>query len=160
MIEYDKADMKRVTRSFKDMDDQAATQAKAVSGSLVEYLKGKIIAKAGSMKGNKAPLKIAQGSRIVKSSKIGEINLGYAAQKFSGGGTTQINPRQEGGKGVLGGYEFGSNKYTQFPIWSGSNPGGGAGSKGWFIYPALRAEQPYLIGKWEESFSKIVKEFK
>jgi hypothetical protein len=117
VIEYDKADLKAVTRSFKAMDDQAAAQAKSVSASLVEYLKGKIIARAGTLKTSKAPLRIAQGSRIVKSSKIGEINLGYASQKFSGGGTTQINQGKEpGGKlGILGGYEFGSNKYTQFP---------------------------------------------
>jgi hypothetical protein len=56
-------------------------------------------------------------------------------------------------------FEFGSNKYKQFPIWSGSNPGGGAGSKGYFIYPTLREEQPYLIGEWEKGFDKIIKEW-
>ena len=160
MIEYDRQDLNAVKRSFKAMDDKAAAQAKAVSASLVEYLKGKIIARAGTLKTSRAPLRIAQGSRIVKSSKIGEINLGYASQKFSGGGTTQINQGKEpGGKlGILGGYEFGSNKYTQFPVWSGTGANGG--SKGWFIYPTLTAEQPHLIGEWEKSFDKIVKEWK
>ena len=159
MIEYDKADLRAVTRSFKAMDDQATAQAKSVSGSLVEYLKGKIIARAGTLKNNKAPLRIAQGSRVVKSSKIGEMNLGYASQKFSGGGDTRINQGKEpGGKlGILGGYEFGSNIFKQFPVWSGRGANGG--SKGWFIYPTLTKEQPHLIGEWEKSFNKIVKEW-
>jgi hypothetical protein len=157
VIEYDKSDLRAVTRSFKAMDDQAAEEAKSKSGALVEYLKSKIIARAGTLKTNKAPLRIAQGSKVVKSSKIGEINLGYASQKFTGGGTTQINQGGEGGKGILGGYEFGSNRYKQFPVWSGKGKNGG--SKGWFIYPTLTDEQPYLIGQWETAFSNIVKEW-
>lgn len=141
------------------MDAEAAKEAKEKSGSLVEYLKGKIITKAGSMKNNKAPLRIAQGASVAKSSKIGEINLGFARQKFSGGGTTQVNQGDEGGIGILGGYEFGSNTYRQFPIWSGSNPAGGAGSKGYFIYPTLREEQPYLIKQWEISVVNVVKKW-
>ena len=71
-------------------------------------------------------------------------------QKFSGGGTTQM---------LWAGTEFGSNKYKQFPIWSGNNPRGGRGSKGWFIYPTLRRLQPEILEKWETSFSEILKEW-
>ena len=73
------------------------------------------------------------------------MSFGFASQKFSGGGTTQQ---------LWGGYEFGSNKYRQFPIWSGRE---GRGSRGWFIYPTLKAEQPQIIAQWQEAFSKIVK---
>jgi hypothetical protein len=73
------------------------------------------------------------------------MSFGFASQKFSGGGTTQQ---------LWGGYEFGSNKYKQFPIWSGRQ---GRGSKGWFIYPTLKAEQPQIISQWAEAFSQIVK---
>jgi hypothetical protein len=73
------------------------------------------------------------------------MSFGFASQKFSGGGTTQK---------LWGGYEFGSNKYKQFPIWSGRE---GRGSKGWFIYPTLKAEQPQIISQWAEAFSQIVK---
>jgi hypothetical protein len=159
-ITYNKADLRGITRAFKGMDEQATKQAKEKSGGLVDYLRSKIIAKAGTLRTSRIMAgRIAQGSKVAKSSKIGEINLGYAAQKFSGGGTTQINQRQEGGVGILAGTEFGSNKFKQFPIWSGSNPGGGRGSKGYFIYPTLREEQPYLIGEWEKSFDKIIKEW-
>jgi hypothetical protein len=156
-ITYDKADLRAITRAFKAMDDEAATQAKEKSGALVEFLRGKIISAAGGLKNNKAATRIAQGSKVAKSSKIGEINLGYASQKFTGGGTTQINQGTEGGIGILAGTEFGSNKFKQFPVWSGRGKNGG--SKGWFIYPTLSEEQPYLIAQWEKGFDQVIKEW-
>lgn len=39
-----------------------------------------------------------------------------------------------------GGLEFGSNRFAQFSPWSGPGPGG-AGSAGWFLFPAARAEK-------------------
>ena len=155
-ITYDKADLRAITRAFKAMDDEAATQAKEKSGALVEFLRGKIISAAGGLKNNKAATRIAQGSKVAKSSKIGEINLGYASQKFTGGGTTQINQGTEGGIGILAGTEFGSNKFKQFPVWSGRGKNGG--SKGWFIYPTLIEQQPYLIAQWEKGFDQVIKE--
>jgi hypothetical protein len=87
----------------------------------------------------------AHGEQVIK---VGEISYGFVSQKFSGGGTTQQ---------LWGGEEFGSNKFKQFPIWSGRY--GGVGSRGWFIYPTLRAEQPHIIEEWENAFTKILKEW-
>jgi hypothetical protein len=128
------------------MDEEAVKQAKSVSNGLATYLQSKIIS-AASSRPNEAALRIAQGSRVSKSSKIGELSFGFVSQKFSGGGTTQQ---------LWGGYEFGSNKYRQFPVWSGRQ---GRGSRGWFIYPTLRAEQPHLIGQWINAFDRILKEW-
>jgi hypothetical protein len=128
------------------MDEEATAQAKRETSELAEYVRGKIISTAATSTNRVAP-KIAQGSKVSKSSKIGEISFGFASQKLSGGGTTQQ---------VWGGYEFGSNRFKQFPVWSGRE---GRGSRGWFIYPTLRSAQPEIIKRWEESFSKIVKEF-
>ena len=146
-IAYDKADLRRVLGAFKAMDEEATTQAKAVSGSLAEFAQDKIIGTAIGR--GRAAEKIARGSKVSKSSKVGELTFGFAGQKFSGGGTT---------KELWGGYEFGSNKFKQFPIWSGLGPKG-RGSNGWFIYPTLRAIQPEIIAKWENAFDKILKEF-
>jgi hypothetical protein len=129
------------------MDDEAISQAKEQSSALATYLQGKIISAAGSLSSSPVASRIAEGSKVSKSSKIGEIGLGYAGQKFSGGATTQQ---------LWGGSEFGSNKWKQFPIWSGST---GQGSTGYFIYPTLRAEQSYLIAEWEKAFTTIVKRF-
>ena len=146
-IAYDKADLRRVLGAFKAMSEEATIQAKQESSALAEFAQGKIKAKATGR--GKAADRIAQGSRVSKSSKIGELSFGFAAQKFSGGGTT---------KELWGGTEFGSNKFKQFPIWSGQSPKG-AGSLGWFIYPTLREIQPEIIAKWETAFDKILKEF-
>jgi hypothetical protein len=146
-ITYDKGDLRGIIKAFKAMDDEAVAQAKGVSNGLATYLQSKIKSTAAGRPNNAAG-RIADGSRVSKSSKIGEISFGFVSQKFSGGGTTQQ---------LWGGYEFGSRKFKQFPIWSGPGPKGG--SKGYFIYPTLRAEQPHIIAQWEAAFSKILKEW-
>jgi hypothetical protein len=156
-IAYDRSDLRAITRAFKAMDDEAVKQAKVISGELAEHIQDAILAKAGTLKTTrKMAIAIAAGSRVSKSSRIGELSLGFASQKFSGGADTRINQGQVGGLGVLAGVEFGSNKYKQFPLWSGSE---GRGSRGWFIYPALRESQPYIINEWENGFAKILKDW-
>ena len=145
-IAYDKADLRRITSAFKAMDSEATDAAKRESSALAEFAQGKIQQKAVSR--GKAADRIASGSRVSKSSKIGELSFGFVSQKFSGGGTT---------KDLWGGTEFGSNKFKQFPVWSGSGIRGG--SKGWFIYPTLREIQPDLIAKWETAFDRILREW-
>jgi hypothetical protein len=143
VVAFDKAELRSIIYAFKGMDDEAVTKAKSVSNGLATYLQGRIISKSQGR--DKASIRVAEGSRVSKSSKIGEMSFGFASQKFSGGATTQQ---------LWGGYEFGSNKYKQFPIWSGRE---GRGSKGWFIYPSLKAEQPHIISQWQDAFSQIVK---
>jgi len=145
-ITYDKSDLRGIIKAFKAMDETAVAQAKGVSNGLATYLQSKIKSEA-SNRPNNAASRIADGSRVSKSSKIGEISFGFVSQKFSGGATTQQ---------LWGGYEFGSNKFKQFPVWSGRQ---GRGSRGYFIYPTLRAEQPHIIAQWETAFSKILKEW-
>ena len=145
-IAYDKADLRRITAAFKAMDTEATDAAKRESSALAEFAQGKIQQKATSR--GEAANRIASGSRVSKSSKIGELSFGFVGQKFSGGGTT---------KDLWGGTEFGSNKFKQFPVWSGSGIRGG--SKGWFIYPTLREIQPDIIDKWENAFDRILKEW-
>jgi hypothetical protein len=146
VVSYDKAELRKITSAFKAMDQEAIDQAKESSSAVADYLKSKIL-EAAYQTSYIGDDRIAEGSKVSKSSKIGEMSFGFAGQKFSGGGTTQS---------LWGGYEFGSNRLKQFPKWSGKE---GRGSRGYFIYPTLRAEQPYLINLWEESFDKIVKRF-
>jgi len=145
MIAYDKTDLRKIYAAFKAMDEEAVAAAKKESNALATYLQGKIVDAA--LTRDLASIRIATGARVSKSSKVGELSFGFASQKFSGGGTTQQ---------LWGGFEFGSNKYKQFPVWSGRE---GRGSRGWFIYPTLRAEQPYIINEWENAFSRILKEW-
>jgi len=146
-IAYDKAEVRRIIGAFKAMDDEAVSAAKEQSNALATYLQNKVKGAAGNLRSRKVASRIADGSVVSKSSKVGEISYGFARQKFSGGGTTQM---------LWGGSEFGSNKYKQFPIWSGKQ---GRGSRGYFIYPTLREEQPHIVAQWEAAFSNILKEW-
>jgi hypothetical protein len=147
-IAYNKSDLRDLYKAFKLMDDQATEEARTQSSALATYASEEIkTAARGRTKSGKVAQRVADGVSISKSSKIGEFRYGFARQKFSGGATTQT---------LWGGVEFGSNKFKQFPTYSGRQ---GRGSRGWFIYPTLRRIQPELINKWQEGFSRIIKEW-
>jgi hypothetical protein len=147
-VAYNKEDLRGILKAFKAMDDEAVAEAKTASSALAEFVKKEVTNTAGNRgKDRISALRIAEGATVSKSSKIGEISYGFSRQKFSGGGTTQQ---------LWGGNEFGSNKFKQFPIWSGKE---GRGSKGWFIYPTLRKIQPDIVKRWEEAFSDILKKW-
>lgn len=147
VIAFDKTELRQVFKALKNMGEEANDEAKRQSGALAEFAKAEVSRTANSLQSRKVASRIADGSRVKKSSRIGEITYGFASQKFSGGATT---------KDIWGGSEFGSNKYKQFPVWSGRQ---GRGSKGWFIYPTLRRIQPEIVARWTESFTKILKEW-
>jgi hypothetical protein len=147
-IAYNRSDLRDILKAFKAMDDQATEEARSQSTALAYFASEEIKqAAATRTKSGKAAQRVADGVRISKSSKIGEFRYGFASQKFSGGATTQT---------LWGGLEFGSNKFKQFPSYSGRQ---GRGSRGWFIYPTLRRIQPELINKWEAAFDRILKEW-
>ena len=145
---YNRNEIREVIKAFKAMDVTAVEEAKKVSGALADYALGKIKEAAGTRTvATKVATRIADNGKVSKSSKVGEISLGFASQRFSGGGTT---------KSLWGGMEFGSNRFKQFPK---RTPTLGRGNAGYFIFPTLKAAQPYIIKEWQEAFSKIIKEF-
>lgn len=146
-VALDQTELRAVFKALKNMSQEAVDEAKRQSGALAEFARDEVIQTSNSLQSRNVASRIAQGSRVKKSSRIGEITYGFASQKFSGGATT---------KDIWGGSEFGSNKYKQFPVWSGRE---GRGSKGWFIYPTLRRIQPQIVAKWTASFEKILKEW-
>jgi hypothetical protein len=147
-IAYNRNDIRDILKAFKVMDDQATEEARIQSAALATYAAEEIkTAARGRTKSGKVAQRVADGVSISKSSKIGEFKYGFARQKFSGGANTQT---------LWGAVEFGSNKFKQFPAYSGRQ---GRGSRGWFIYPTLRRIQPELINKWEQSFDRIIKEW-
>lgn len=146
-IALDQTELRAVFKALRNMDEGAIEEAKRQSGALAEYARTEIISTANGTQSRAVAGRIASGAKVKKSSKIGEITYGFASQKFSGGATT---------RDIWGGSEFGSNKYKQFPVWSGRE---GRGSRGWFIYPTLRKIQPQIIERWTASFSKILKEW-
>jgi len=144
-IAYSRNDIRDILKAFKVMDDQATEEARIQSAALATYAAEEIKTAARSRtKSGKVAQRVADGVSISKSSKIGEFKYGFARQKFSGGANTQT---------LWGAVEFGSNKFKQFPAYSGRQ---GRGSRGWFIYPTLRRIQPELISKWEAAYNRIL----
>ncbi len=148
VVQYDRGELRAVISAFKAMSDQAVDEAKRESSALAEYAAAKIKDAAATRTVNPAAVqRIASGVKISKSSKVGEFSYGFASQKFSGGGTTQM---------LWAGFEFGSNRFKQFPS---RTPNRGRGNSGYFIYPTLRQIQPQLIAQWETAFDRILKEY-
>ncbi len=147
-ISYDRRELRSIISAFKAMDDEATDQAKRESSALAQYAANEVRAYGITRTfGQEVVDRITSGVRVSKSSKIGEFSYGFASQRFSGGAST---------KDLWAGYEFGANRYPQFPR---RTPRKGRGNAGYFIYPALRKIQPELVKKWEEAFSKILKEW-
>ena len=147
-ISYDRSELREILKAFKAMDQAAVDEARTQSSALALYAANEIKAYSVTRTfGQAAVNRIADGVRVSKSSKIGEFSYGFASQRFSGGGTTQK---------LWAGYEFGSNRYPQFPR---RTPNKGRGNSGYFIYPTLRKIQPELVRKWEEAFDTILKKW-
>jgi hypothetical protein len=144
---------------MRTMSDIAVEETKRRVGELAQRELNEIRSIASSR--GKVADRVAQGGKVKKSSLLGEISFGFAGQKFSGGATTQFNTRNDAKGNRLGigaAAEFGSNKYAQFPRWSGPMPKG-PGSRGWFIYPTIRHLQPTIIKEFEDIILAIRKEF-
>lgn len=144
-LAFDRTELRQLYKAFKVLGDEAKDEARLQSNALATFLQ-KEIQQAGYQrtKGAGAVRKIVDGSRVKKSSTTGEITFGFASQRLSGGGTT---------KDLWAGYEFGSNKWKQFPSYSGRY---GRGSRGWFIYPTLRRNQNRIVRDWTAAFNRIL----
>jgi len=155
-LAYDRKDLSQLLKAFKAMDAEATKVAAETGYELSKFTAGKIkSAGAARTFNNKATRRIVEGVSISRTSKIGQLSYGFARQRFSGGGST---------RSLWAGFEFGSSiklrkdgrvrRLNQFPTYSGRF---GKGSRGWFIYPTLRALQPELVKKWEQKFADILK---
>ena len=106
-ISYDKRELRSIITAFKAMDDEAVNAAKRESSALARYAANEIRAYGITrIFGQAAVDRITSGVKVSATSKIGELSYGFASQRLSGGGST---------KDIWAGYEFGSNRYRQFP---------------------------------------------
>jgi len=143
---FSKKELGRVAKALSLMGDAAVDEARKESNALAQFALKEIKQAAyGRQVSQTAIRRIVDGAKISFTSKTGRIDIGFARQKFSGGATTQI---------LWPGLEFGTKnpKLGQFPRWSGRY---GRGSRGWFIYPTLRAIQPELVKQWIEAIDRI-----
>lgn len=149
-LAFDKKQLRSVISAFKAMDDQATDEAKKMGYELAQYAAQEVRKAALSRTVNPVAVRrIADGVRVSRTSKVGEFSYGFAGQRFSGGGST---------KELWRGFEFGSNRFRQFPTRTPRS--GTRGNAGYFIYPTLRRIQPQLVAQWLESFERILKKWK
>jgi hypothetical protein len=146
---YSKRELASLAKTFSAMGDESVESARKVSYEIASLAQDKIKSAGYSRtKSAGAVRKVVDGSTVSRTSKTGRLSFGFASQRFSGGATTQQ---------LWGGLEFGSNKFKQFPVWSGRY---GSGSRGWFIYPTLRQIQPELTLKWIREVNNVIKNWK
>ena len=143
---FTQRELGRLAKTFTLMGDEAVENSRQVAFDIAEMAKDEIRS-AGyrRTKSGQAVKRVVDGASVSRSSKTGRLSYGFAGQRFSGGATTQM---------LWGGLEFGSDKYKQFPNWSGRY---GRGSRGWFIYPTLRKIQPELTKKYIKAMADVVK---
>ncbi len=148
-LAFNKKELRSVISAFKLMDDQATDEAKKMGYELAQYAAQEVRKTALTRTVNPTAVRrIADGVRVSKTSKVGEFSYGFASQRFSGGGTT---------KELWRGFEFGSNRFKQFPARTPRSTG--RGNLGYFIYPTLRRIQPQLVAQWSEAFDRILKKW-
>ena len=148
-VAFDKRELRSVISAFKAMDEQATEEAKKMGFELANYAAQEVKKAAITRTVNPTAVRrIADGVRVSRTSKVGEFSYGFASQRFSGGGTT---------KQLWAGFEFGSNRFKQFP--TRTPRATGRGNLGYFIHPTLRRIQPELVKQWLESFDRILKKW-
>jgi len=146
---YSKRELASLAKTFTTMGDESVEAARKVSYEIATLAKSEISQAASSRtKNNAGARRVAEGASISRTSKTGRLSYGFDGQRFSGGGSTKILWR---------GLEFGSQRFKQFPEWSGRY---GRGSRGWFIYPSLRKIQPQLTLMWMKEVNNVIKNWK
>lgn len=158
-IFYSQKELRQIAKVLRTMDEITVAESKRKIQDLAQKELDSVRSAAAGR--GKVAQRIADGGKVKKSSLLGEIQFGFASQRFSGGATTQFNTRNDppgNRKGIGAATEFGSKKYPQFPRWSGPMPKG-PGSRGWFIYPTVRALQPEIIKEFEDVIIQIKKEW-
>jgi hypothetical protein len=146
---YSKRELASLAKTFTTMGDESVEAARKVSYEIAALAKSEISQAASSRTKNNAGTKrVADGASISRTSKTGRLSYGFDGQRFSGGGST---------KSLWRGLEFGSQRFKQFPEWSGRY---GRGSRGWFIYPSLRKIQPQLTLMWMKEVNNVIKNWK
>lgn len=146
---YSKRELASLAKTLTLMGDDAVEGARKVSYEIATLAQSKIKEAGYSRtKSAGAVRKVVDGSTVSRSSKTGRLSFGFAGQRLSGGASTQQ---------LWGGLEFGSDRFKQFPSWSGRF---GKGSRGWFIYPTLRSIQPQLTLMWMKEVNNVIKNWK
>ena len=140
MDDIAREDMKRVA------NDIAVKAASAVGSALQATPQGQALARSIRVSKSKTtPYFTVGGStpRLANGTPVGEIALGV---EF---GAYQNKPRKRK-----------SGQYTGYKQFQPRSPREGRGNAGYFIFPTLKALQPYITKRWVDEVDRIRREWR
>jgi hypothetical protein len=151
-------DILSILKTFSKMDDIAKTDMKQAANDIATVAASAV---GSALQATPQGQAIARTIRVSKSSKSPVITIGGGSQKLSSG-----TPVVE----ILRGTEFGTYNNVKRERKSGSyvglrqfkprSPREGRGNAGYFIFPTLKALQPYITQEWVKQVDRIRQEWK
>jgi hypothetical protein len=158
-IKVDDKEILAILRSFKKMDDIAKNDMKAVTKDIANEAASAI---GSALSTTKQGAAIARTIRVSSSYARGpRIEIGGDKGKLSSGNI----PGE-----ILMGTEFGayqnrsrerkSGQYVGYKQFQPRSPREGRGNAGYFIFPTLKAMQPYITKRWVEQVDRIRAEWR
>lgn len=153
------ADILAILKTFKNMDDIAKVDLKALANDLANTAASAI---GSSLQATPQGQAIARTIRVSKTSRSPVIIIGDSGKLSNGRPVAEILrgtefgaynylPRQRKGK---------SSTYRGYKQFQKRSPREGRGNAGYFIFPTLKALQPYITQKWVDGVDKIRDEWK
>lgn len=145
-------EMKALLKKLQLLGKEANTELRDDVMVISKEFAQAIVNAASTAPNSDQALRIAQTVRPVRD-RIPAITVGGSRAKFSGGANAGI---------ALFGNEFGSdntwnfNNGRRFPPRS---PKTGSGNAGYWIFPTLKALQPFLAKEWKQSVDKILRKW-
>ena len=151
-------DILAILKTFSKMDDIAKTDMKKAANDIATVAASAI---GSALQATPQGQAIARTIKVSKSSKSPVITIG--------GGTSKLKSGTPVGE-ILIGTEFGAYNNIRRERKSGSyiglrqfdkrSPREGRGNAGYFIFPTLKALQPYITQQWVEQVDRIRREWK
>jgi hypothetical protein len=157
-IKIEDKDILAILKTFSKMDDIAKTDMKKAANDIATVAASAI---GSALQATPQGQAIAKTIRVSKTSKSPLITIG--------GGTAKLKSGTPVGE-ILIGTEFGAYNNIRRERKSGSyiglrqfdkrSPREGRGNAGYFIFPTLKAMQPYITRRWVEQVDRIRAEWR
>lgn len=172
-IKMDASELRQLNAVFKTLSKDASTELRDLTQKLSKRTAMQIQARIFSFPQNAKYM--GQAYAIGKSVKanrdrVPNITIGGSRIAQVSRRATPSSPKPRVGQ-LLMGNEFGVKRRNRpvgngisqfkqggykFPNWSGANPSGGAGSRGYYIFPTLREEQPRIRRDYHMLIDSII----
>ncbi len=160
-IKISDKDIKAILSTFKNMDDIAKEDMKKTSRDIANDAASAI---GSALQATKQGQALARSIKVSNSYKRGPvISIGGDTPKLANGtpvgeialgvefGAYQNRPRKRKGK---------STDYVGYRQFQPRSPREGRGNAGYFIFPTLKALQPYITKRWVDEVDRIRREWR